>query len=109
MIRDTGWGIYIDSASNDNTVSENTVTVCTNSGIDVYGSRNLIDWNVTNSSTGFGIKLEASSSNNIYRENAARGNTGAGGPCTVVTTTDFCNSGAGNSSSFDNFMPGAGM
>jgi parallel beta-helix repeat protein len=108
VIRAGAFGIFIDGSSNDNVVRQNLVSDCTSVGIEVYGDRNVIEGNTANANLGFGIRLQGGSADNIYRENAARGNAGAG-PCTVVTTSDFCNSGTGNTSALNNFLPTASM
>lgn len=72
----------------------------------VAGAHNQVEGNVLNGN-GRGLVFEPSSTQNVYRGNTARGNTGAAA-CTGACSNDFCNAGvSGNSSQGDNFMPQA--
>ena len=107
-IHDVGVGITLDSNSHDNVLTANTVTTSI-IGIDLLGGdRNLLDGNVCNANTGWGIRLSPGSTNNVYRGNMARGNGGSS-PCPIISTADFCVHTAGNTSAGNNFLPNAGM
>lgn len=74
-------------------------------GIRVVGDFNQIEGNVM-AANGCGLVFLLGADQNVYRENMARGSTGgpacAGGPPCVP---NFLNSGAGNSTPGDNFIP----
>lgn len=105
--RCAGNGFLVDPTSNDNLFWKNVVTQAgAAAGLNIFGDRNAVDGNVLNLNTGRGLIFQPGADNNIYRQNTARGNTGAGacaGPC--GPGTDFCNGGVGNSSNNDNWLP----
>jgi len=105
--RCSGSGILVDPGSSDNLIWKNVVTqTSAAAGLNIFGDRNSVEGNLLNLSTGRGLIFQPGADNNTYRQNTARGNTGAGacaGPC--GPGTDFCNGGVGNSSNGDNWLP----
>jgi parallel beta-helix repeat protein len=67
------------------------------------GGYHTVDSNLLSGNGGFGIHLRDTSFENVYRANVSRNNGGVG--CTGVGNADFCDDGANNTSSGDNFMP----
>jgi parallel beta-helix repeat protein len=91
--------------TSDNLFLNNTVTGSSSVGFYLDGNNNYIVGNVLNRNGAGGLRLLGSG--NVYRGNAARGNTPPAGGCTgAVSTGDFCDEGTGSTSAGDNFMPG---
>ena len=85
-------GMYLGGYGN--LIRDNTVRDCLSDGIRVlWGSSNQIEDNVL-SANDYGLRLGCS--NSVYRGNTARDNS----------TADFSDSGTGNTSHGDNYMPG---
>src|SRR5262249_37129401 len=105
--RCAGNGIQGDPTSNDNLFWKNVVTQATGvPGLNLFGDRNAVEGNVLNINPGRGLIFQPGADNNIYRQNTARGNTGAGACAGLCGPgTDFCNGGIGNSSNGDNWLP----
>ena len=100
-------GIFVDAASGDNLVWRNVVQQAASSGLYVAGKRNQIDANLLNlNGRGLTLDLAAGAVQNVYRENTARGNTGAA-PCPGgLCSADFCGFAVGaNSTQADNWLP----
>ena len=104
--------IHLDPASNDNLVVMNSATnngfgLPGGHGLFVEGRQNLIDRNILNSNSGFGLRFTAGSASNTFGRNMARGNGGGVAPCASgLFPPNSCNDGAGNSSFGDNLIPG---
>jgi parallel beta-helix repeat protein len=97
LVVDCGAGI-VAAYTTGGTIARNTVRGCSGVGIHmtgnplVSGTHNHIEGNVM-TGNGVGLKLDHSDEN-VYRGNTARGNT-----------VDFEDSGTGNTSHGDNYMP----
>ncbi len=90
---DTGIQVYgVDGAH----VYRNTVRECGTAGIYLqHSDYNHIEANVL-TGNGNGLHFDTNANNNVYRGNTSRGNT----------VSDFVDSGTGNTSHGDNYMPG---
>lgn len=80
-------------------------------GLRVAGGASQIDGNLLTGNGSWGLRF--SSGGNTYGRNTVRFNSGVAAGCAVpacadLNTTDFCDTGAGNSSFGDNFAPGPG-
>lgn len=116
VIRGAGWhGIHLDPGSGDALVVMNTATSCGfafpgGHGIFVEGKQSLLDRNQVNANSGFGLRFAATSGNNTFGRNMARGNAGgAPGPCAgapPLFPPNSCNDGVANTSFGDNLIPG---
>jgi parallel beta-helix repeat protein len=74
----------------------NTVRECTTTGLYLeHSDYNHIEANVLTGNSN-GLEFDSNANNNVYRGNTSRGNT----------VSDFVDSGTGNSSHGDNYMPG---
>jgi parallel beta-helix repeat protein len=95
-------GIVVDAGSSENAVTGNQATACGGNGMQVGGDRNVVSSNLIGGNTGWGLYFNANANDNVFRTNVARGNSG--GAC-AGGSANFCNTGGGNTTAGDNYLP----
>lgn len=95
-------GIVVDAGSSENAVTGNQATACGGNGMQVGGDRNVVSDNLIGGNTGWGLYFNINANDNVFRTNVARGN--GGGAC-AGGSANFCNTGVGNTTAGDNYLP----